>query len=97
MIKSGIEYAKARSILLNQGYKPKKVCNADATIPALCKSYPEIEACSGGSESCKMIFRSPNGQDIEVFTSSSLPRYGKQTKDAVFYCVQQSESQTCFN
>ena len=51
----GMEYSKARRIILSYGWKPRTGhCVADRDT---CANYPEVEACSASSPiNCGMVF-----------------------------------------
>lgn len=71
-INLGMDYVRARQILLGQGYIP---ATQRPTVPCeegdrRCQNYPEMLYCSPtGIALCAFIWRTPRGETIEILTA----------------------------
>ena len=65
---SGLDYAHARSMLVKQGFIPRRAPDADCSLAgSKCQRFPELEMCSADGY-CKFSWRSPDGTAVAVCT-----------------------------
>lgn len=71
--KQGEDYAKVRSKLLNAGWKPRRMPDADQCMQGddRCQGRPEMEACAGsGRANCRFAWQRA-GALLTIFTVGS--------------------------
>lgn len=71
--KQGENYAKVRGKLLNAGWKPRRMPDADECMQGdeRCQGRPETEACAGsGRANCRFAWQQA-GKLLTIFTVGS--------------------------
>jgi len=72
--KKGTDYAKIRTKLLNTGWKPARMPDADKPLEGEWE-YPETDACSGsGLGYCRFVWEK-NGKHLVVITVGAPPAF----------------------
>jgi hypothetical protein len=69
----GMEYLKARRIILGYGWRPFRGACSGVVGPQSCARFPEIDNCSGTGEGlCSMAF-ARGGRCLILVTAGSAP------------------------
>jgi hypothetical protein len=70
--KIGMTYKEVRARLAELGFapdSPSKDMKRCGSRKAICRKYPEVEACAGtGAAPCRFAFKYPRGRKIVVIT-----------------------------
>ena len=76
----GMEYGKARSVILGYGWKPfPRECGGPSVKKSTCARFPELEYCQGiGRGFCGMTFTKGN-RCLSLTTVESPPGQGGYT------------------